>query len=383
METNIPLKGTIVKRMIRGKARFYHQWREDGKTKSRYLKPDEILPLREALERSRHLPTPSPEPFASPSPSPAFSGRRLDELAASVSRLKPRALLETILSHPAPVLILIGATGSGKTTLLHQAIAALTPKDRAATAYLSLPIGLAAGDFLADLDALYARGIRRFYIDGLERAPEVESRLPALADTYAALSCRFTCASRTLRADISATGPKASPATLATTPISFADFVLMTGENALEVYLDSRGLAADVTRLAPPLSPHLGAAQRKSALAKLRRDLAERLLKDILLREMHERRASATTEVFTLELPHGGMDIVVADAEELTCELFEVHYSFERNERQLVRLTNGHNLDQIEHRYGMITSREVFYLGRNAWHATGVYYRNAANWLLD
>ena len=33
--------GTLVKRTIRGAERFYHQWREDGRTRSRYLTRDE------------------------------------------------------------------------------------------------------------------------------------------------------------------------------------------------------------------------------------------------------------------------------------------------------------------------------------------------------
>ncbi len=47
--------GTIVRRTIRGAVRYYHQWRENGKTKSRYLKPDEIEPLRDLLARRKAL----------------------------------------------------------------------------------------------------------------------------------------------------------------------------------------------------------------------------------------------------------------------------------------------------------------------------------------
>ena len=48
-------KGTIVRRTIRGTDRFYHQWRENGVTKSRYLSPGEIMPLRAQLERRHEL----------------------------------------------------------------------------------------------------------------------------------------------------------------------------------------------------------------------------------------------------------------------------------------------------------------------------------------
>lgn len=367
------IKGTIVKRLIRGKERFYHQWRENGKTMSRYLKPDEIIPLREALNQAK-----------APPPSfrvPVLTGRVLDELAAAVVRLKPRTLFSELSESKLPLIILLGSTGSGKTTLLYQAIAKLSSEERAQAAYLSCPINLSGTDFLATISSLYEQGIRRFHIDALERAPEIENLLPALADTYAPLHCTFICASeREIKIDL------ASALILSTSPLSYADFVLLAPRlnltPDLDNYLDHLGLAADVKRLAPPLSPHLGAAQLKQAIERLRTTLAERMLKNILIREIQARRTSPSNDVFTLELPHGGMDIVITDQDELTCELYEVKYSTERSDTQLSRLLSSRNLDQIEHRYGMITVREVLYLGRNAWHSSGVYYRNAAKFLL-
>ena len=60
--------GTIVRRIIRGKERFYHQWRENGKTLSRYLKPGEVLPLREKIEKRKAL-EPSRGRKSAPAPS--------------------------------------------------------------------------------------------------------------------------------------------------------------------------------------------------------------------------------------------------------------------------------------------------------------------------
>ena len=47
--------GTIVRRTIRGATRFYHQWREDGATRSRYLKADEVEALRALIERRKEI----------------------------------------------------------------------------------------------------------------------------------------------------------------------------------------------------------------------------------------------------------------------------------------------------------------------------------------
>ena len=47
--------GTLVKRTIRGAERFYHQWREDGKTRSRYLSRDEADELRRQVMRKKEI----------------------------------------------------------------------------------------------------------------------------------------------------------------------------------------------------------------------------------------------------------------------------------------------------------------------------------------
>lgn len=379
------IKGTIVKRLIRGKERFYHQWRENGKTMSRYLKPDEILPLREKLEESREevkkrgLGVGGGVGGEWKKDSSLFlTGRRLEELSAAVSKMKKRALLQSLITHHSSFIILSGAENSGKTVLLQQAIAALSPKDRARAAYLSCPVNFSAKEFMAELSSAYDNGIRFFHLDALERSQAIADLLPSLADTYLPLGCRFLVATRNL----SNLPNFSNLSNLSSSPLSFADFALINNSDDLTDYLDSLGLSAQVKALAPPLSSHFGAVARAEAIEKLKTTLSERMLKDVLIREITERRASQTTEVFTLELPHGGMDIVVADAKELTCELYEVKFAAERDDRQLTRLLNSRNLDQIEHRYGMITNREVFYLGRNAWHTSGVYYRNAAKYLL-
>lgn len=377
------IKGTIVKRLIRGKERFYHQWRENGKTMSRYLKPDEILPLRAKLEESREEVKKKGVGVGGERKKDSslfLTGRRLEELSAAVSKMKKRAILQSLITHHSSFIILSGAENSGKTVLLQQAIAALSPKNRARAAYLSCPVNFGANEFMAELSSAYENGSRIFHLDAVERSQAITDLLPSLADTYLPLGCRFLIATRN-QPDTSSFITHHSSLVLSS-PLSFADFALINNSDDLTDYLDSLGLSAQVKALAPPLSSHFGAVARAEAIEKLKATLSERMLKDVLIREITERRASQTTEVFTLELPHGGMDIVVADAKELTCELYEVKFAAERDDKQLVRLLNSRNLDQIEHRYGMITNREVFYLGRNAWHTSGVYYRNAAKYLL-
>ena len=46
-------KGYISRKVIRGREAFYHQWKENGKVKSKYLKHDEVDGFREQIRR-RH-----------------------------------------------------------------------------------------------------------------------------------------------------------------------------------------------------------------------------------------------------------------------------------------------------------------------------------------
>ena len=405
------LKGTIIRRIIRGKERFYHQWREDGKTKSRYLKPAEVMPLREQLRtasrpRPRCPQAPSPSTFTSTStsPLPLFSsgviiGLRLKELTADAKRLTPRELLPDILgTDPArtgavPLCLLVGAPGTGKTTLLKHVILTFSDDKLKESAYLSLPATLTAPELLADLKTLFDCGIRNFFLDGIDRSPALAGTSPVLNDLYPSRGARLWITA-TRNPAVLATATANGDATflsrcsenlppyplISTTRISFRDFCAMSRTDNLDAYLASRGLAAEIAAH-EPTSRHLGAAARKMAREKIRRELTEDQLREVIREEMRLRRTTPTTEVVVPELASGGVDLIVVDHEELTCELYEIRYASERNDRQIARLENARNLDAIEHLYGMITTREVLYLGRNAWHHNGIFYRNAAAYL--
>ena len=47
--------GYISRKMINGKERFYLQWLEDGKLKSKYIKADELETVRQSVEKRKEL----------------------------------------------------------------------------------------------------------------------------------------------------------------------------------------------------------------------------------------------------------------------------------------------------------------------------------------
>ena len=55
--TELPV-GYISKKNIHGKDRFYHQWTEDGKVRSKYLREGEKEPLEKQILKRRKLQAP-------------------------------------------------------------------------------------------------------------------------------------------------------------------------------------------------------------------------------------------------------------------------------------------------------------------------------------
>jgi hypothetical protein len=476
--SHLPI-GTIVRRNIRGKTRFYHQWREDGKTKSRYLKPSEILPLREQLgkAKSKFRKNSPPATLESRSEtgysSAVITGRLLDELAASTQKTGKRTVFDRIdaflNSETGGIFVLHGLPRSGKSTLLRQCIAALPDEMRAMAAYISLSEGVSPKELFSDLLNLRSHGIRIMLIDGLERA--AKSPLAAMADIFPELSCKIVISAddRLFCADAHLPYPTASA-----NAISFQDYCNISKSRNLKGYLLEGGIDRvelsdylnraltevtqrfiasaidlrqrhhqgksanrvenDISKIARHLSErvpgeidreslktlermgvivssegesliaipalrhklvshtvngildedfcgYLGAAEKKLVAEEIFSLCGDKALSDTLLTETIRARTAPEVDVFRVRFRHGGFDIVVADREELTCEIYEVRNTFERTPGQLFNLTDQLKLDAVEHRYGTIIARELIYLGRNARHSSGVLYKNAADYL--
>ena len=74
--------------------------------------------------------------------------------------------------------------------------------------------------------------------------------------------------------------------------------------------------------------------------------------------------------------------LVVADEEELVCEIVVVSADSTRRPEHLKHLDNPARLDALEHRFGMVVRREILYNGRDFTLASGIAYRNLAKYLV-
>ena len=122
----------------------------------------------------------------------------------------------------------------------------------------------------------------------------------------------------------------------------------------------------------------LSAVERKRILERILSEIQGRMMEDIVLLET--KLANPDKEVFQLQFTVGEFDMVVADAETLTCEIFEIKHSKEVVPAQYRHLTDEEKCAQTEHRYGTITARTVIYRGETT-ESNNVKYLNVEEYL--
>lgn len=446
-------RGTIIRRKIRGKDRFYHQWREGGRTRSRYLRAGEVLPLRQQIERrkeiERQLKGKSRILHPRPSPS-AHSQDLLPELTAHAMTLKKRnevaEIVDFIANEPdARILLIKGLPDSGKTTVLLQALGELTPDLRARLSLATCPLDLASVPGLetvhaamrtidtsvltfrsfqnlfpsSDLDEFLRHGglpndlfrdaqTARRYLDGVAGAdawtaledltiPFLRQALLPRTVSHAHGRTRETADVQRVLRRLTALQSERTPDETAVRRLRDLGFLSVLSSETLrpelrhdsELTFNHPGLRHAVAqRLATGLLDDvvfasLGAAERKLVRDTMMSAVLERQLEEVVLREISSRPGPDSRQAVPINLPSGRLALVLADRDELVCELFAVRHAEVRADEQLADLTDAHLLDAVEHRYGTLTDRTVLYLGRNARHPLGIAYRNAADFLRE
>ena len=193
-------RGSVTRKVIKGVARFYLQWAEKGRTKSRYLSADEVEPMRKKVERRRELikilrsyPQ-KPAGAAEPIVGCGISIKRGDELArwartaAAWERRDKFPLIMKYLhsSQEARVCVVYGLRRTGKTTMLMQAVNALSPEEFNRAAYVKASVQATMRDIDAVLRGLERDGVRIVLIDEATLMDDFIDMAALFSDVYAA-----------------------------------------------------------------------------------------------------------------------------------------------------------------------------------------------------
>ena len=139
-------RGRVRGKTIKGVRRFYLQWVENGKTKSRYLSADEVEPMRQTVARRRELvkllrgyPVRPEGDLPEAENISVLRGESLARWARTAAAWERRDKFDSLMRfvrgvQEPRVCIVYGLRRTGKTTMLMQAVNQLSPEqfDRAA-----------------------------------------------------------------------------------------------------------------------------------------------------------------------------------------------------------------------------------------------------------
>ena len=198
--------GYISKKNINGKTRYYHQWTEFGKIKSKYIKDGELETLQEQIELRRKLQKElkaleKEVPKMKNVPLTEFhtkvsAGESLMRMTESVRRYERRDCFKSIkkfleLPNEPRICVIYGLRRTGKTTMLFQTIRDMTAEDFSKTVYIKIEADDTMAGLNKDLQLLYDSGIRNVFIDEITLMSDFIDSSSLLSDVYAVMGMKI------------------------------------------------------------------------------------------------------------------------------------------------------------------------------------------------
>ena len=202
--------GSISKKRIRGKDRYYLQWRENGSYKSVYLKAVEVEAVRRQLARRKELlsllKTATVKGAVAQDATgnlrddayetPVRTGDFLRTMVDAVAGWGRRDCFGEIMkflrgSTEDRVLAIYGLRRTGKTTMLRQAIADLGPELFSKTAYVKVREADTTEKLGRDMDRLYRQGFRYVFVDEVTLMEDFIDGAAIFSDVYAPMGMKI------------------------------------------------------------------------------------------------------------------------------------------------------------------------------------------------
>lgn len=200
--------GYISKKMINGKERYYQQWTENGKIKSKYIKNEEIEEFQKKIEFRKSLQAKLAELKSSaafietPSIKDAkfnlriMYGKDLKDFASQTKDFHKRDCFTQIQEYLYSdtldkVCLVYGLRRTGKTTMLRQCLYEMKEGDFKRSVYIKATVTDTMAALNKDLKQLRELGIKYVFIDEVTLISDFIDSAAILSDIYSAMGMKI------------------------------------------------------------------------------------------------------------------------------------------------------------------------------------------------
>ena len=198
--------GYITEKVINEKKYYCQQWKENGKSKSRYISEEEANILKPQIEERKKLqkelkalkktlPAPVSEETEEETPEPEFKmsalfGEALLNMAQTASQYERRdcfSKIQDFLKTPAAdkVCLVFGLRRTGKTTLLKQLVLAMNEEEQKSAIYIKASTENTIEELNADLKLANKLKYKYVLIDEITLIEKFIDNAALLSDVYA------------------------------------------------------------------------------------------------------------------------------------------------------------------------------------------------------
>lgn len=197
--------GYISKKNINGKTRYYLQWREEGKMKSKYIRDEELEELqRQIAERKRlqeRLKEKKAKYMTSAKKNAKYetnisTGNNLIRMVKKVKGLEKRDVFKQITKYlygndQTRVCAVYGLRRTGKTTMLFQAIADMSDENFKKSAYIKIRTTDQMDMVIRDLEKLNNEGYEYIFIDEVTLMKDFIDSASLFSDIYVQMGMKI------------------------------------------------------------------------------------------------------------------------------------------------------------------------------------------------
>ncbi|MBR1483264.1 MAG: AAA family ATPase [Ruminococcus sp.] len=201
-------KGYISQKNIQGKTRYYLQWSENGKKKSKYIKDGELENLREQIEHRKALQEELKELQNRQNSTVKMSGidlecetnitvgRALLAMTKGVAEWERRDCYEQLQDYlhskeTDRVCLIYGLRRTGKTTMLRQAVSDLSESEFNKAAYIKLRRTDTMAMLNRDLKRLFNANYQYIFLDQVTLMSDFIDSAALLSDVFAAMGMKI------------------------------------------------------------------------------------------------------------------------------------------------------------------------------------------------